>query len=103
MPEATNTLPLDPADFSRRFSQAALAAGFKEERFGEINGHPLHAYTKQADESQPRIYLSTGIHGDDPVRLYGELCEVLRDVVTHFEAEGRPLPKPTIRPMRDLV
>ena len=66
MPEATNTLPLDPADFSRRFSQAALAAGFKEERFGEINGHPLHAYTKQADESQPRIYLSTGIHGDEP-------------------------------------
>ena len=47
--------------------------------------------------------LITGIHGDDPIRLYGELCEVVEDVIRHFEAEGRTLPDPKIRPMQDVV
>lgn len=45
----------------------------------------------------------TGIHGDDPVRLYSELCEVVEDVIRHFEAEGRPLPSPRIRPMQEVA
>jgi hypothetical protein len=47
--------------------------------------------------------LISGIHGDDPVRLYAELCEVVEDVIRHFKSEGRPLPVPMIRPMRELV
>ena len=47
--------------------------------------------------------LITGIHGDDPVRLYSELCEVVEDVIRYFEAEGRPLPSPRIRPMQEVV
>ncbi|HEX7376273.1 MAG TPA: hypothetical protein VF278_04140 [Pirellulales bacterium] len=47
--------------------------------------------------------LITGIHGDDPVRLYADLCEVVEDVIRHFRSEGRPLPVPAIRPMRELV
>ena len=47
--------------------------------------------------------LITGIHGDDPVRLYSELCEVIEDVICHFEAAGRPLPRPRIRPMQEVV
>ena len=47
--------------------------------------------------------LITGIHGDDPIRVYGELCEVVEEVVTHFESEKRPLPPPSIRPMREVV
>lgn len=66
MPETTDQLPLDPPDFSARFSQAARAAGFTEEKFGETNGHPLLACTKLSDASRPRVYLSTGIHGDEP-------------------------------------
>ena len=46
--------------------------------------------------------LITGIHGDDPVKLYADLCEVVEDVIAHFEAEGRPLPEPSVRPMRDV-
>jgi len=45
----------------------------------------------------------TGIHGDDPVQLYGELREVVEDVVAHFESEGRSLPSPSVRPMREVV
>jgi hypothetical protein len=47
--------------------------------------------------------LITGIHGDDPIQLYGELCEVVEDVIRHFDAEGRTLPDPRIRPMQEVM
>jgi hypothetical protein len=47
--------------------------------------------------------LITGIHGDDPVRLYGELCAVVDDVIAHFEKEGRGLPKPRVKPMMQMA
>lgn len=46
--------------------------------------------------------LITGIHGDDPLRLYGELRDVVADVVAHFQAEGRSLPQPRTRPMQEV-
>jgi len=47
--------------------------------------------------------LITGIHGDNPVKLYSELCEVIEDVIHHFETEGRSLPNPRIRPMQEVA
>ncbi len=47
--------------------------------------------------------LITGIHGDDPVRLYVELCETVDDVIAHFENEGRRLPKPRVKPMLQMA
>jgi hypothetical protein len=47
--------------------------------------------------------LITGIHGDDPVRLYRELCEVVEDVIHHFVTTGRSLPAPSIRPMCEVA
>jgi predicted RNase H-like HicB family nuclease len=47
--------------------------------------------------------LISGIHGDDPVRLYAELCEVVEEVVEHFIAAGRPLPEPKTRPMQEVA
>lgn len=38
--------------------------------------------------------LITGIHGDNPIQLYGELCEVIEDVIQHFVKGGRELPPP---------
>jgi hypothetical protein len=46
--------------------------------------------------------LITGIHGNNPVKLYGELCQVAEDVIRDFEAEGRPLPPSRVRPMREV-
>ncbi|MBX3437323.1 MAG: hypothetical protein KF861_07540 [Planctomycetaceae bacterium] len=46
--------------------------------------------------------LITGIHGDDPIRLYAELCEVIEDVVRHFSQNERPLPPPRVRPMQEV-
>lgn len=56
---------LDPAAFSARFSAGAVAAGFAEEKFGLIGEDGLFAYTKPA-AGRPRIYLSAGVHGDEP-------------------------------------
>jgi hypothetical protein len=66
-----------------------------------------HKWVEWSAEDQAYIGkcpdLITGIHGDDPVRLYAELCEVVDDVVAHFESGGRPLPRPKTRPMQELA
>src|SRR2546426_12093990 len=66
-----------------------------------------HKWVEWSEEDQTYIGkcpdLITGIHGDDPVRLYSELCEVIDDVIRHFTAGGRPLPRPRIRPMQEVV
>ncbi len=38
--------------------------------------------------------LIADIHGDERVKLYGELCEVIDDVVSHFKEQDRQLPIP---------
>jgi hypothetical protein len=45
--------------------------------------------------------LITGIHDDDPVVLYRELCETISDVIQHYQAESCPLPEPRVRPMQE--
>jgi predicted RNase H-like HicB family nuclease len=66
-----------------------------------------HKWVEWSEEDQVYIGkcpdLVTGIHGDDRLRVYGELCEVVEDVIDHFELEGRPLPAPSVRPMQDVV
>jgi len=66
-----------------------------------------HKWVEWGDEDQVYIGkcpdLITGIHGDDPVALYAELCEVVQDVVKHFNAENRALPTPKVRPMSEVA
>jgi predicted deacylase len=58
--------PLDPVALAARFETAAAAAGFKKEVFGSAGGCPLLALSKRSAGPKPRIYLSAGIHGDEP-------------------------------------
>ncbi|MFI5336355.1 MAG: M14 family metallocarboxypeptidase [Opitutales bacterium] len=58
--------PLDPAGFIARFANAAERAGFRLTRFGEIQGYPLLACVRSAPPGAPAIYVSSGIHGDEP-------------------------------------
>jgi hypothetical protein len=66
-----------------------------------------HKWVEWSDADQ--VYLGkcpdliTGIHGDNPVQLYAELCKVVEEVVTHFESAGRTLPAPKTRPMQEVV
>ena len=57
---------IDPPALAARFAAAARTAGFRLERFGEAAGCPLVALTKRTPGPRPRIYLSAGIHGDEP-------------------------------------
>lgn len=58
--------PIDPLALAERFEQAGRASGFRVERFGEVAGCPLFALTKRTPGPRPRLYLSAGIHGDEP-------------------------------------
>jgi protein MpaA len=56
----------EPLDLVARFEAAGRRAGFDLIRYGEAAGCPLIALTKRTPGPRPRIYLSSGIHGDEP-------------------------------------
>jgi protein MpaA len=56
----------DPRALVARLEAAGQAAGFRVEPFGENSGCPLIALTKRTPGPRPRIYLSSGVHGDEP-------------------------------------
>jgi len=66
-----------------------------------------HKWVEWSEEDQTYIGkcpdVITGIHGEDPVQLYHELCEVVEDVIRHFECEGRMLPPARTRPMQEVL
>jgi len=49
----------------------------------------------KAIERQVPEELGRGVGGVD-------FTEIIAEVVSHFEASGRPLPPPTVRPMREV-
>ncbi len=58
--------PAEVAALVGRIAAAGRTAGFGDETFGEAAGVPLLALTRPAAPSRPRVYLSAGIHGDEP-------------------------------------
>ena len=66
-----------------------------------------HKWVEWSDEDQVYIGkcpdLITGIHGHDPVQVYRQLCEVIEEVIAHFDCEGRSLPPARVRPMQEVV
>ena len=52
--------------FLRDFALLAKEHGFREEKLGETDSGPLLAFTKHNPGPRPRIYISAGIHGDEP-------------------------------------
>jgi hypothetical protein len=56
----------DPGELIAEFEAAGRAKDFRVETMGEVDGYPLLAMTKRTPGVWPRIYLSSGIHGDEP-------------------------------------
>ena len=58
-----------------------------------------HKWVEWSDEDGVYIGscpdLITGIHGDDPVQVHKELCEVIAAVIKGFESRRQPLPGPS--------
>lgn len=57
---------LHPLDVVARFQTAAERRHFHCDAFGAIGDCPLIALTKRTPGPRPRIYLSAGVHGDEP-------------------------------------
>jgi predicted RNase H-like HicB family nuclease len=66
-----------------------------------------HKWVEWSDEDQTYIGkcpdLITGIHGDDPIKLYEEMCQLLQEIITQFARENKPLPPPSVRPMQEVI
>ena len=66
-----------------------------------------HKWVEWSEEDQVYVGkcpdLITGIHGEDPVKVYRELCEVVEEVLAHFQQEGRDLPASKTRPMMEVA
>jgi predicted deacylase len=56
----------EPSELVGRFQHAAGAHRFRVEAFASVAGCPLIALTRRTPGPRPRIYLSAGIHGDEP-------------------------------------
>lgn len=63
-------------DFLPAFRSAALAVGFRETGLAETPAGPLAAWTRST--GGPKVYLSAGIHGDEPAGPLA-LLELMRD------------------------
>lgn len=92
----TENLPFAPPELVARFGRAARARGFRIEEFGSIAGCPLIALTKRAAGVRLRIYLSSGIHGDEPAPPLA-LLEMLEAGV--FDDRANWLICPLLNPM----
>ncbi|HEY0967334.1 MAG TPA: M14 family metallocarboxypeptidase [Opitutaceae bacterium] len=63
---AVKASAFDPAALVQHCVKLAAARRFRVERIGEVAGCPLVALTRRTPGPRPRIYLSTGVHGDEP-------------------------------------
>lgn len=61
-------MKFDIKKYADRFDHLAMQAGFHRERLAVVDGLAIPAYTRtpQSGEGQPLVYLSSGIHGDEP-------------------------------------
>lgn len=48
-------LPLLPSEFVANLAAAARKAGFRDETYGAITGHPLPAFTKRTRGRRPKV------------------------------------------------
>lgn len=64
--------PVDWSEFNRAFHEAASAAGFIPERLWESTAGPITVWEKPG--SGPRVYLSAGMHGDEPAGPFALLA-----------------------------
>jgi len=66
--------PLNPAWVADQCAARGPIAGFRLEPLAEAGGVPLLALTKRTPGPRPRVYLSAGIHGDEPAPPFALLA-----------------------------
>jgi len=66
------------ATFLNDFASSAQEQGFRKEQVGETETSPLLAFTRHTPGPRPRLYISAGIHGDEPAPPVA-LFELIRE------------------------
>jgi predicted RNase H-like HicB family nuclease len=44
-----------------------------------------------------------GVHGDNEIEVYTELCEAVEECIQIYQQDGQPLPEPTAKPYSGQV
>lgn len=57
---------IDVAEYLREFHEAARVRGWTFEKFATIESFDLYGYRRGPENASRKIYISTGIHGDEP-------------------------------------
>lgn len=83
LPRSPASPSLDPAAFAADFDREAQARGFRADFLAEVAGVPLHAYVRSSSSCSAKIYLSAGIHGDEPAPPQALLELLRRDTFDH--------------------
>jgi hypothetical protein len=78
-----DSVPFDPVSLVAQLEQSAQQQGFHITRFGAMADCPLITLTKRTPGPRPRIYLSAGIHGDEPAPPLALLRLLERGVFDH--------------------
>jgi len=95
-PPSPLPLPLDPVAYVEAWTQAASDAGFRVEEFASVATHRLVAGTRRTPGMRPRIYISAGIHGDEPAGPLALLSLMRRGV---FDRRANWLICPLLNPL----
>jgi len=85
---------MDWLEFSRQWKSEAASRGFETEVLIEVDSFPVQA-SSRGDSSLPCIYLSAGVHGDEPAGPQA-LLGLLRD--DFFDERFRWLICPALNP-----
>ena len=64
----------DPDQLARRWDRLSARCGLRMETLGRHDGHPIHAVVSPALAATGGLYLSAGIHGDEPASVQGLLA-----------------------------
>lgn len=85
----------EPLQLSDSLLNAGIKAGFSALQYGDAFGYPLFALHRSAP-GRPRVYLSSGVHGDEPAAAHAML-KLLEDnaLPPTFDYTICPLVNPT--------
>lgn len=91
-----STPTLDPVAFVADFDRETRPRGFLAQPLADVAGIQLRAYVRPNPSARTKIYLSSGVHGDEPAQPQA-LLELLRRDVFDDRAEWYlvPLLNPT--------
>lgn len=87
--------PPNPTALAAELVAAGAEGGLRLEPYGETVGYPLLAFTKRTPGRRPRVYLSAGMHGDEPATPLALLAMLRAEV---FDARATWFICPLLNP-----